>query len=331
MLEELARIALEARTDDPFFGEAEAVSLREWLAEGESLSPQDRLRMHQRLGFHELRLGNSPEAIRHYQAAADLLGVVGAQLPPAARNDILLQLAIANLRWGEDQNCVARHTAQSCIFPIRAEGVHLDQEGSRKAMEVLSSLLALDPDSASARWLLNLAAMTVGDYPDGVPELWRLPPEAVESQEDFPLFTEAAGEVGLAADNLAGGAVVDDFDGDGILDVLTSTWDPNGQLLFFHGKGKGRFEDRTEKAGLIGILGGLNLVQADYDGDGDLDAMILRGAWMRDRGRMPNSLLRASPSSAGRCGRASPSAEPTSAAATILASSGRPSSATPRW
>lgn len=38
--------------------------------------------------------------------------------------------------------------------------------------------------------------------------------------------------------------------------------------------------------------GGLNMSQADYNNDGHLDVLILRGAWLFDKGRHPNSLLR---------------------------------------
>ncbi|MBZ0269776.1 CRTAC1 family protein, partial [bacterium] len=81
-------------------------------------------------------------------------------------------------------------------------------------------------------------------------------------------------------------------DGDGFLDILTSTEDPSGQLLFFRNRGDGTFEDRTEAAGLLGQLGGLNLVHADYDGDGDRDVLLLRGGWLGVAGCMPKSLLR---------------------------------------
>jgi hypothetical protein len=54
----------------------------------------------------------------------------------------------------------------------------------------------------------------------------------------------------------------------------------------------GTFVDRTEQAGLLGLPGGLNLVQADYDDDGDVDVLILRGGWLEKYGRYPKSLLR---------------------------------------
>ena len=42
----------------------------------------------------------------------------------------------------------------------------------------------------------------------------------------------------------------------------------------------------------VGSVGGLNLIHADYDNDGDVDVLVLRGAWRRQAGRVPNSLLR---------------------------------------
>jgi hypothetical protein len=63
------------------------------------------------------------------------------------------------------------------------------------------------------------------------------------------------------------------------------------QLRFFRNRGDGRFEERTSAAGLEGETGGLNLLQADYDNDGRVDALVLRGGWMGSEGRFPLSLL----------------------------------------
>ena len=40
------------------------------------------------------------------------------------------------------------------------------------------------------------------------------------------------------------------------------------------------------------MYGGLNLIPGDYDNDGDLDILVLRGAWVGKAGQHPNSLLR---------------------------------------
>ena len=84
---------------------------------------------------------------------------------------------------------------------------------------------------------------------------------------------------------------MDDFDGDGLLDIITSSRGLRDQLRFFHNDGDGTFGDWSERAGLLGQLGGLNLSHADYDNDGDADLTVWRGAWMGEAGRHPNSLL----------------------------------------
>ncbi len=75
------------------------------------------------------------------------------------------------------------------------------------------------------------------------------------------------------------------------LDVVTSSWDTSGQMRCWLNNGDGTFTDHTEKSGLTGLFGGLNMIQADYDNDGDIDILVLRGAWLRENGRHPNSLL----------------------------------------
>jgi hypothetical protein len=95
----------------------------------------------------------------------------------------------------------------------------------------------------------------------------------------------------MAKLDLAGGAIMDDFDGDGLLDLMSSTADPCDSFKAYRNDGEGGFEDVTETWGLSNQFGGLNVVHADYDGDGALDLLILRGAWHNEFGRIRNSLL----------------------------------------
>jgi len=206
-------------------------------------------------------------------------------------------LATAWLRLGEQQNCIERHNADACLLPIRSAAVHALPRGSRRAIEELEHLLESDPDDLASRWLLNIAHMTLGRYPRGVPERWLIPENVFASEESFPRFRDVAEQAGVAAFNLAGGSVADDFDGDGLIDIVTSGMDPRDQLRFFRNEGDGTFADRTEAAGLLGEWGGLNLIHADYDNDGDRDLLVLRGGWMSllvgaGRSGHPNSLLR---------------------------------------
>ena len=125
-----------------------------------------------------------------------------------------------------------------------------------------------------------------------MPEPYRIPPEKFSSKVEFPRFVDVAAEAGLKTVNCGGGAVAEDFDRDGFIDILTSTWDPGGQIRYFRNMGNGKFEDLTEEVGLIGIWGGINIVQGDYDNDGWTDAYVVRGAWLAQHGQHPNSLLR---------------------------------------
>ncbi|WP_419189118.1 CRTAC1 family protein [Stieleria marina] len=140
-------------------------------------------------------------------------------------------------------------------------------------------------------WLLNVAAMTVGRPTEAVPEKFRLPDARFQSRTDFPKFLNVATDLNVDTFSLAGGAVADDFDGDHWIDIAVSNWDTDGQLEFFRNKGDGTFERKTAEANLLGITGGLNINQADYDNDGDLDLFVMRGGWLGPNGTFPNSLL----------------------------------------
>ena len=200
--------------------------------------------------------------------------------------------AVASLREGEEANCCAVNTAESCLLPITGGGVHRRQEGSRRAMAILQRILRKHPGDLRARWLLSIAAMTLGRYPDGVPARWRIPPAAFASEHPFLRFPNVAPRLGLAIRGLSGGCVADDLNGDGLLDLMVSSMGLPDQLRLFLNRGDGRFQEWTQQAGLAGETGGLNLMPADYDNDGDLDVMVLRGGWMGKAGRFPCSLLR---------------------------------------
>jgi ASPIC/UnbV protein/VCBS repeat protein len=205
---------------------------------------------------------------------------------------LLLLEAAALLRKGEQDNCSMANTAQSCLLPIRGEGIHRRTEGSTGAIRALQEVLALEPENLRARWLLNIAHMTLGGYPDRVPPELLIPPSVFASEHPLPRFPNVADQAGLDIHGLSGGAILDDFDGDGRLDLMVSAIGFDDQLRFLHNRGDGRFEDRTGASGLAGETGGLNLLQADYDNDGRVDALVLRGAWLGTEGRFPLSLLR---------------------------------------
>lgn len=274
---------------------------RNFLSQLESLPssapPSQRLYLHERTGFFALLNGQNELAIDHLVQAWQLLPELRRQMPSNSIDEqgvesLEFEVAVAYLRLGETQNCVHCQTGESCILPIRPGGVHQKQTGSRKAIEYLLRILNRNPDHLASRWLLNIAYMTLGEYPDKVPKQLLIPPKAFESEEEFPRFVNVAKDLGIDNFSLSGGSIVDDFDGDGWLDIVVSSSRTSDELRYYRNNGDGTFTDQSEAAGFSGIYGGLNIIQADYDNDGDLDILVLRGAWLLDLGRRyPNSLL----------------------------------------
>ena len=302
MLTLLKSIADQTAETNNYLGERLARQLRRHLANlPVEASNLNRWHLHTELGEAELRLGNEEAAIDQLTQAGKLLPRLRGQLSPLMANQTLFRLGVAYMRKGETQNCCPSEIGtvsnpDSCILPLREGGIHTQQEGSLQAItyltEVLRNTTVELPLHLEARWLLNIAYMTIGGYPEQVPKRYLLPPEAFQSTEEMPRFTNIAPHLGLDTFDLSGGAIVDDFDNDNYLDLVVSTWDPAGQIHLFQNNRDGTFSERTKQAGLLGLYGGLNLLQADYDNDDDVDILVLRGAWLEAAGQHPNSLLR---------------------------------------
>ncbi len=231
-----------------------------------------------------LELGEEAESIA-------LLEKVAAS-DRADKRRTLGDLAIAYLRQGERTNCIANHASESCILPIKGVGIHRDATGSEKAIDIYKKLLTLNPKDLESRWLLNIAYMTLGTWPQEVPAEFLIPGMAGDTTEKVNAFIDIAAEVKLDVNTMAGGSITDDFDNDGYLDLVISGLYVSEQLQYFRNNGDGSFTDITEKAKLKGIMGGLNITQTDYNNDGFKDIFILRGGWQGDFGDEPNSLLK---------------------------------------
>jgi len=167
----------------------------------------------------------------------------------------------------------------SRIFPMMPGSLHPRADDLQKAVAFFLQVLQQDPDDNEARWLLNVAYMTQGTYPDKVPAKFLISPAKFSSSEDIGRFADVAPAAGLNIATTAGGIIADDFDNDGLLDIVVSQMDDCSSLRFFHNNGNGTFADRTREAGLSEQLGGLNIIQADYNNDGCVDVLVLRGGW----------------------------------------------------
>jgi hypothetical protein len=125
--------------------------------------------------------------------------------------------------------------------------------------------------------------MTLGEHPDKVDPRYLMKLDHYNSTEhSIGKFRDVGHLLGINRLNRAGGTIMDDYDNDGLLDLVFSTLDPGMPLAFYRNQGDGRFSDQSEQAGLKEQLGGLMCVQADYDNDGNLDIFVPRGAWLKN-------------------------------------------------
>lgn len=232
-----------------------------------------------------LEIGREEEAVKFFEE------IVSGENPFQAEK-AKRQLATAYLRLGERANCISNHASASCIMPVRGLGIHKDTTGSQKAIEILKALVTKDPGDLESAWLLNIAYMTLGKYPEGVPPALLIPGMEGDVTHTVNAFEDIASDLKLDVKNMAGGSIVDDFDNDGYLDIVTSGWSLDEEMHYFKNAADGTFTDITDKVGLSGITGGLNIMQADYNNDGFKDILVLRGAWKEEAGQEPNSLLK---------------------------------------
>jgi tetratricopeptide (TPR) repeat protein len=188
-------------------------------------------------------------------------------------------LAIAYLHRSAILNGVDHSPGDRCLLSLKGVEVFPRRSDSEKAVEYFSKYLEKRPEEIEARWLLNIAFMTLGGYPDKVPQKYLIPPGAFASGEDIGRFVDRAKEAGLTSFASAGGLIVDDFDSDGIFEVVTSNFNVCEPMHLFRRNPQGKFVEQAAQAGLGDQLGGLNLLQADYNNDGCLDILLLRGAW----------------------------------------------------
>ena len=286
---EFERIAKNLYQESEFFEAGKVDRIKKNLANPKNDIRQQILLLRE-LSLSLLEAGRAEEATQVVEQLMEALQKVPAVLE--SNPQLFAVHALAYLRLSEVENCINRHNSECCLFPLAGGGVHENKDPAKTARLSYLEFLDRRPNDYAVKWLLNLTSMAIGDHPDGVPEDHQIPPAAFESEYDISRFPDIAATLGIDTFNLCGGCIVDDFDGDGLLDIVTSTIDPEGPITFYHNNGDGSFEDRSESSRLSDQFGGLNIVPADYDNDGDLDFFVLRGAWLYENGRIRNSLLR---------------------------------------
>jgi len=236
--------------------------------------------------------GDVGVAITQLKRALDALRPYATAEYPDLRNKYFATSEMLGATWlraGEVENCLLMPNADRCLFPVLPGGVHAKQEGAKNAAAIFKEYLTSHPDDLEVRWLLNLSYMLLGTYPQGVPAEYLLKPEIFRSEVRMPRFLDVAASTGFGTRDVAGGTIADDFDGDGLVDVILTSVDHCTEPRYYHNKGDGTFEDWTKPAGLGDQFGAINAVQTDYNNDGKLDVFMLRGGWEFP---IRNSLLR---------------------------------------
>ena len=258
----------------------------EEASHAEARRPLDPLRNHIALGQLYAYDGNMENAVEQYETA---LQIAQSAVPDGIAYFHLV-LGTFYLHWSEMENGGYSAPGESDLFPPNADAARYKKTAeSEKAIEHLSQYLDAKSDDYQARWMLNLAYATLGQYPKGVPQKYLIAPSAFESTENLGRFRDVAPAAGLNVFASAGAVLAEDFENNGLLDVLVSSSSFCDAVHYFHNNGDGTFTDRTSQAGLADQLGGLNTVEGDYNNDGCMDFLILRGGWQFP---MRKSLLR---------------------------------------
>src|SRR5687767_693210 len=230
-----------------FRNEERAKALEEIVKEYEQQAPNtpDHLSALFNLALELLRAGEMEKSLERLEHMRDLYAAAPGLATPGKLNAARTVEALDYLRIGEVENCLSLHGPDACIFPFRPGAYHKKQRGSREAIRRLEQILRNNAQDLSARWLLNLAYTTLGEYPDQVPPQFLIPPKVFEAEYDIKRFTNIANPLGLEVGDLAGGVVAEDFDNDGFTDLMTSVWTPTGDMHLFSNNGDGTFTEVT--------------------------------------------------------------------------------------
>jgi tetratricopeptide (TPR) repeat protein len=239
------------------------------------LTPFDIVEAHVALAQLHAYTGDMALSIAEYEKAHQL----ALKSSPASLQDLDQALGAAYVHKAEMAGGVYAQPGDRCLLSTRTSPPLTSSADFAKGERHLLSLLDKNPDDLEIKWLLNAAHMATGGYPARVPARHLIPTASFASSEDVGRFTDVAEAAGVRSFSLAGGVVVDDFDNDGRLDIMTSSSNSCAPLQFFRRGEDGTFTDRAAAAGLGGQMGGLNLNQVDYNNDGWLDLLVMRGGW----------------------------------------------------
>ena len=217
----------------------------------------------------------------------------------------LLWLGLSYMRRGEQRNCLdamlngehAGHSSHQgmCALPLTI--FHSDDTDTLLAAQVFETLEREYGPNPLYRWLLNFTHMPAGGFPGAVPADLVLDPSSpffeafygdhareVQQKTTDIVLVDRAAELQVDYARSAGGpdtgkgVAVEDFNGDGCLDIVTGGF--HNAMSYFEGicgePGEMGFRDRSVESGLSAIQGTHIISAADYDDDGHMDLFVSR-------------------------------------------------------
>ena len=259
----------------------------------ETKEPDKRFFLKLKLIDELTRCNKNAEALALIQETEELLEL---SVPELDRNRVERNLrffkALTLFRIDERKCCYDDFRSNSCIFPIIEKEYLFTTGNIKKANEIWGELLREQPWDYRNKWMFNLSNHLIGNETER--KLRSVFPQKLGNRPtpgDIET-SNISNKMNLHCEGLAGGVIVEDFDQNGLQDVFRTSWyfDHNCQLLLQ--TEPGRFSEQTGQFMLDGEVGGLNCVSTDYNNDGYVDILILRGGWLGGLGLLPNSLLK---------------------------------------
>jgi hypothetical protein len=240
-------------------------------------------------GWFRLRDGRIDDAITDLEQA--LARALEANSPWRGR--IRKVLATAWMRKAEVDNCIASADGGACLVPFGDQDRHNQTAGMTTAAAIWLDYLGEDePDDPAAAWMLNLTALTLGTWPDSVPEAHRALESRMLSAVPMTPWPNVGHDIGLHEPDISGSTAIEDFDGNGYPDLMISNFDPRKTPRLMLQAADGTFCDASHATGLDEAGAVLNFSVADYDADGDIDLAMPRAAWYGADGLVPVLLYR---------------------------------------
>ena len=175
----------------------------EWMKDKAQYLSPEKIIFHRYLLSQELlRAGQTEAAISELESILSDIGSKTDRVNNSTR-PLIDELALAYLRLGEQINCIQHHAGESCIMPIVGDGIQVSKKNTKKAIDLYLVILNKYPDDLGSRWLLNIAYMAIGLYPDSVPKQYLIDGLMGDFQAEIPKFSNVADDLGVSINDIS--------------------------------------------------------------------------------------------------------------------------------